>query len=84
MPRVTHFEIHADDPERAIKFYQSVLGWTFTAWGPPGQYWLATTGPDIPVFGRWGGMLNAAAPGRAGRNDQRSAAGPAPARERDR
>jgi catechol 2,3-dioxygenase-like lactoylglutathione lyase family enzyme len=27
MPRVVHFEIHADDPKRAIKFYQDVFGW---------------------------------------------------------
>ena len=30
MPRVVHFEIHADDPERAIRFYHSVFGWNFT------------------------------------------------------
>ena len=29
MPRVVHFEIHADDPERAINFYKSVFGWEF-------------------------------------------------------
>ncbi|MGI8737560.1 MAG: VOC family protein [Candidatus Eremiobacter antarcticus] len=25
MPRVVHFEIHADDPERASKFYSTVF-----------------------------------------------------------
>ena len=29
MARVVHFEIHAADPERAAKFYQSVFGWRF-------------------------------------------------------
>ncbi len=29
MPRVVHFEIHADDPERAISFYNSVFDWEF-------------------------------------------------------
>ena len=29
MPHVVHFEIHADDHERAMKFYGDVLGWTF-------------------------------------------------------
>ena len=29
MPRVVHFEIHADDPERTISFYNSVFGWEF-------------------------------------------------------
>ena len=26
MPRVVHFEIHAENPERAIAFYQSLFG----------------------------------------------------------
>jgi predicted enzyme related to lactoylglutathione lyase len=44
MARVIHFEIHADDPERAIRFYQQTLGWQFSQWG--GQpYWLIQTGP---------------------------------------
>jgi len=25
--RIAHFEIHADDPERAAKFYSEVFGW---------------------------------------------------------
>ena len=27
MPRVVHFEIAADDPDRATRFYQDVFGW---------------------------------------------------------
>jgi predicted enzyme related to lactoylglutathione lyase len=46
MPRVIHFEIHADQPERAIKFYQEVLAWQFTKWDGPMPYWLIKTGPD--------------------------------------
>ena len=45
MPRVVHFEIHAEKPERAIKFYTDVLGWTFTKWGAI-DYWVIVTGPD--------------------------------------
>ena len=45
MPRVVHFEIHADDPERAIKFYADLFGWTFQRFGEF-PYWLVTTGPD--------------------------------------
>ncbi len=45
MARVVHFEIHAADPERAIIFYQNLLGWEFTNWDP-GNYWLIKTGPD--------------------------------------
>lgn len=46
MPRVIHFEIHADQPERAIKFYQTTLGWEFTKWDGPQAYWLVKTGQD--------------------------------------
>ena len=44
MGRVTHFEITADDPKRAAAFYEKVFGWTFTDWGGPFTYLLATTG----------------------------------------
>lgn len=44
MPRVIHFEIHAQDPGRAIAFYESVFGWTFTKWKSDVPYWLASTG----------------------------------------
>ncbi len=46
MPRVIHFEIHADDPERAGAFYQRVFGWESTRWEGPEPYWLVKTGPD--------------------------------------
>jgi predicted enzyme related to lactoylglutathione lyase len=46
MPRVIHFEVHAEKPDRAIKFYSDTLGWEFTKWGGPVDYWLIKTGPD--------------------------------------
>ena len=46
MPRLVHFEIHADDPDRASGFYGELFGWTFTRWDGPVDYWLITTGPD--------------------------------------
>ncbi|MDO8735834.1 MAG: VOC family protein [Thermoleophilia bacterium] len=46
MPRVIHFEINADEPERAAEFYRSAFGWEIVNWGGPMPYWLATTGPD--------------------------------------
>ncbi len=46
MPRVIHFEIHADDPSRAVAFYEKVFGWTFQKWEGPMEYWLVTTGPN--------------------------------------
>ncbi len=46
MPRVVHFEIHAANPERAIKFYQTLFDWNFQKWEGPMPYWLVITGPD--------------------------------------
>ncbi len=46
MPRIVHFEIHAEDPERAVTFYRQVFGWEFTKWDGPVEYWLITTGPE--------------------------------------
>jgi len=46
MPRPVHFEIHADDTERASRFYSTVFGWNIHKWDGPEEYWLATTGED--------------------------------------
>ena len=46
MARVVHFEIHADEPERAVKFYREVLGWEFSKWDGAGEYWLIKTGSE--------------------------------------
>lgn len=46
MPRVCHFEIHAEAPERAIDFYSRLFGWQFARWGGPMEYWTITTGPE--------------------------------------
>jgi hypothetical protein len=46
MPRVIHFEINADDPERAVKFHKKVFDWKITKWEGPVDYWLVTTGED--------------------------------------
>jgi uncharacterized protein len=45
MPRVIHFEIAADEPERAKSFYEKVFGWKIEKWQGPQDYWLITTGP---------------------------------------
>ena len=45
MSRVVHFEIPADDPARAIKFYEDVFGWKIEKWGEF-EYWLVTTGEE--------------------------------------
>ena len=46
MPRVTHFDIHADDPKRAARFYSDLFGWKIEKWQGPVDYWLVTTGPE--------------------------------------
>lgn len=56
MPRVIHFEIHAGDPDRAVKFYESLFGWSFQKWEGPMDYWLVNTGPDSQP-GINGGLL---------------------------
>jgi hypothetical protein len=54
MPRVSHFDIPADDPKRAQKFYKEVFGWKFKKWDGPMDYWMAKTGTKEP--GIDGGM----------------------------
>lgn len=56
MPRVIHFELHAEQPERAIRFYSHVFGWTFQKWDGPFDYWTITTGP-AEKQGINGGMI---------------------------
>lgn len=47
MPRVVHFEIAVDDPERATAFYRDTFGWKIEKWAGPMHYWLIKTGePD--------------------------------------
>ena len=45
MSKVVHFEIHADDPERAVKFYTQAFGWKVEELTGPMEYWLVDTGP---------------------------------------
>ena len=35
MPRISWFDIPADDPERAQKFYKEVFDWSFDKWDGP-------------------------------------------------
>ena len=64
MARVVHFEIQADDVERAKAFYEAALGWTFQDYsGATGglPYWGVITGPeDEPGIN--GGLLPRPAP----------------------
>lgn len=56
MNRVVHFEMHADDPEEILKFYEKVFGWKSEKWDGPEPYWVITTGDDDEP-GINGGMM---------------------------
>jgi len=62
MSRVVHFELPADNPERAVEFYKKVFGWNFQKWEGPEEYWLVTTGADSQP-GINGGLLRRQHPG---------------------
>jgi len=60
MPRVVHFELPVEDPERASTFYRKVFGWTIQKWDGSQEYWLVTTGAkEMP--GIDGGLMRACA-----------------------
>ncbi len=56
MPRVVHFEVYADNTDRAIMFYKNVFGWKFQRWDGPMEYWLVKTGEKNEA-GIDGGLL---------------------------
>jgi predicted enzyme related to lactoylglutathione lyase len=57
-----HFELPADDPERAIRFYSSLFAWRFNKWDGPMEYWFVSTGDGQP--GIDGGMARRQQPGQ--------------------
>ncbi len=61
---IVHFEIPADDPERAAKFYRDMFGWNINRWENPNgiEYYMVETVPTneqgMPVRpGVNGGMM---------------------------
>jgi uncharacterized protein len=63
MPRPIHFEIQAENPERAMKFYRTLFGWEFNQWESQ-PYWLIKTG-EKGVPGIDGGLMPRRGPGPA-------------------
>lgn len=63
MSRVVHFEIQADDVERAKAFYAAVFGWEYQDYGSVlgATYWGVVTGPDEEP-GINGGLLQRPVP----------------------
>ncbi len=45
MSKIVHFEIPADDPQRAGGFYHDVLGWEVSRFGGE-PYWLVRAGEE--------------------------------------
>ena len=76
MPTIVHFEIPADDIERAKKFYNELFGWKIEKWsgtednssqltsvatGQTIEYWMMTTTDDNGNKALSGGMMPASA-----------------------
>ena len=58
MNRVVHFEIQAENPERAAKFYREIFGWKIEKWDGPMEYWMVMTAEkDSKELGINGGLL---------------------------
>jgi uncharacterized protein len=41
---INHIEFPADDPERAMRFYEAVAGWQFSAMDGMPDYWVFRSG----------------------------------------
>ena len=65
VPRVVHFEVSAEKPERAAKFYEDVFGWKIVKWEGPVDYWLIMTGKQDEL-GIDGGLGTRESLGEAG------------------
>ena len=63
MGRVVHFELGADNPARAVKFYETVFGWKVNKWEGPQEYWLVNTGENDGA-GINGGIMKRQDPGQ--------------------
>jgi predicted enzyme related to lactoylglutathione lyase len=68
---IVHFEIPADQPERAVKFYSDLFGWNINRWENADglDYWMVETvpaGPDgMPARqGVNGGLMRRMYPGQ--------------------
>ena len=46
MSKVVHFELVAENPKRALEFYDKVFGWNITKWDGLSDYWICKTGRD--------------------------------------
>ncbi len=49
MPRVVHFEIVSENPDKTIEFYSKIFNWKFEKWGE--EYWMVDTGEGTGING---------------------------------
>jgi predicted enzyme related to lactoylglutathione lyase len=66
MPIIQHFEMPADDVDRAQRFYKDVFGWEMHKWSnpenPEKDYWYFETKDDKGNIGIGGGMMKRQSP----------------------
>ncbi len=66
MPTINHFEIPADDVDRAQKFYGTVFDWNMQKWSnpenPQKDYWIFETKDESGNRSMSGGMMKRQAP----------------------
>lgn len=56
--RINHFEIHATDPDKVMKFYSELFGWKFEKYPLPNmEYWGIITGDKAEEGAINGGLL---------------------------
>jgi Predicted enzyme related to lactoylglutathione lyase len=44
MPRISYLDFSAEDPERAVNFYNKIFGWQINKWDGPMEFWEIKTG----------------------------------------
>jgi predicted enzyme related to lactoylglutathione lyase len=62
--RIVHFEIPADDIDRAKRFYGELFGWEFSATPGFEDYWTFATGD--PERNEGGGLMSRMSPDQVG------------------
>ena len=57
MPTIVHFEIPADDLQRAKGFYEGLFGWKIEKMPGPQDYWMISTTNEQGETGIGGGLM---------------------------
>jgi len=57
MPTIVHFEIPADDLQRARAFYGDLFGWKIERFAGPTEYWMISTTDEKGEKAVEGGMM---------------------------